>query len=80
MLPGRDERTNNEQGKIELLSQWTLEAEFRNCECCSYSLSHFIEMFLKLLGLLVLIIRYVNNFKGLKVRSGYHSDQISKRP
>ena len=31
MLPGPDEqRTNNEQGKIELLSQWTLEAEFRN--------------------------------------------------
>ena len=26
----RDERTNDEQVKIELLSQWKLEAEFRN--------------------------------------------------
>ena len=33
MLPMRDGRTDvrtNEQGKIELLSQWKLEAEFRN--------------------------------------------------
>ena len=30
-----DERTNKRQTvKIELLSQWKLEAEFRNCECC----------------------------------------------
>ena len=27
-----NERTNNEQGKIELLSQWKLEAEFRNLQ------------------------------------------------
>ena len=26
----RDKQTNDEQVKIELLSQWTLEAEFRN--------------------------------------------------
>ena len=33
MLPMQDERTtNNEQLKIELLSQWKLEAEFRNKE------------------------------------------------
>ena len=25
MSPWRDERTNNRQGKIELLSQWTME-------------------------------------------------------
>ena len=31
MLPMRDERTTNKQTlKIELLSQWKLEAEFRN--------------------------------------------------
>ena len=31
MLPLRDERTNDKQTvKIELLSQWMLEAEFRN--------------------------------------------------
>ena len=24
-------RTNDEQGKIELLSKWMLDAEFRNC-------------------------------------------------
>ena len=31
MLPGRDEQTTtNKQWKIVLLSQWTLEAEFRN--------------------------------------------------
>ena len=30
----RDERTtNDEQLKIELLSQWKLEAEFRNSKC-----------------------------------------------
>ena len=28
--------TNNEQGKIELLSQWTLEAEFRNWDSMKY--------------------------------------------
>ena len=28
----RDKQTN-EQLKIELLSQWKLEAEFRNCHC-----------------------------------------------
>ena len=27
----RDGRTTNKQGKIVLLSQWKLEAEFRNC-------------------------------------------------
>ena len=31
-LCGKDERTNDEQVKIELLSQWKLEAEFRNYE------------------------------------------------
>ena len=30
MLTMRDGRTNNKQGKIGLLSQWKLEAEFRN--------------------------------------------------
>ena len=32
MLPMRDGRTttNDEQGKIELLSKWMLDAEFRN--------------------------------------------------
>ena len=29
MLPMRDERTNEQTVKIELLSQWMLEAEFR---------------------------------------------------
>ena len=27
-----DGQTNDEQLKIELLSQWKLEAEFRNCK------------------------------------------------
>ena len=31
MLPGGTDERTNEQGKIELLSQWKLEAEFRNC-------------------------------------------------
>ena len=37
MLPGgTDERTNNEQGKIGLLSQWKLEAEFHNIYIYNY--------------------------------------------
>ena len=30
MLPGGTDERTNEQGKIGLLSQWKLEAEFRN--------------------------------------------------
>ena len=30
MLPMRDNRTNEQTVKIELLSQWMIEAEFRN--------------------------------------------------
>ena len=30
MLPGGTDERTNEQGKIELLSQWKLEAEFHN--------------------------------------------------
>ena len=30
MLPGGTDEQTNEQGKIGLLSQWKLEAEFRN--------------------------------------------------
>ena len=31
----RDKRTTNEQLKIELLSQWKLEAESRNFDFCA---------------------------------------------